>query len=292
MKNLRLAKFAVLVSLLASVATAQEVEWAGFQPVVANPHKGAVPEARAVRIVSFNVHYAREPLELADALRASDAVAEADVFLIQEIEAYEQEGTSRTAKLAQALELNYVYAPARTTHPGCTHGLAILSRYPLRDIEVIRLPQFNLRFNTRPRIALAATVDVGATPLRIYNLHLDTRLNPGDRQKQLQPVAERARAHGVERVVVGGDFNTNPFRWLGNVFPIFRSDQAESVDKFMHQQGFETALERAGPTSQRAFFRFRLDSVYTRGLKVRAAGVARDVTGSDHQPVWIEVAWP
>lgn len=258
------------------------------QPEAATLRAAPPATPKTLRIASFNVHYAAELLKLAEGLRQSKEVSQADIILIQEIEAYAQEGTSRTAKLAQALELNYVYAPARPTDTGGTHGLAILSRYPLRDIEVIRLP----RFNTRPRIALAATVDVGATPLRIYNLHLDTRLNPGDRQKQLQPVAERARAHGVERVVVGGDFNMNPFRWLGNVFPIFRSDQAKSVDKFMRQQGFETALERAGPTSRRAFFRFRLDSVYTRGLKVRAAGVARDVTGSDHQPVWIEVAWP
>lgn len=258
------------------------------QPEAATLRAAPPATPKTLRIASFNVHYAAELLKLAEGLRQSKEVSQADIILIQEIEAYAQEGTSRTAKLAQALELNYVYAPARPTDTGGTHGLAILSRYPLRDIEVIRLP----RFNTRPRIALAATVDVGATPLRIYNLHLDTRLNPGDRQKQLQPVAERARTDGVERVVVGGDFNMNPFRWLGNVFPIFRSNQAKSVDKFMRQQDFETALERAGPTSRRAFFRFRLDSVYTRGLKVRAAGVARDVTGSDHQPVWIEVAWP
>lgn len=278
----------LLVGLLLLGGSGQSPDTANFQLEVATLRAAPPATPKTLRIASFNVHYAAELLKLAEGLRQSKEVSQADIILIQEIEAYAQEGTSRTAKLAQALELNYVYAPARPTDTGGTHGLAILSRYPLRDIEVIRLP----RFNTRPRIALAATVDVGATPLRIYNLHLDTRLNPGDRQKQLQPVAERARTDGVERVVVGGDFNMNPFRWLGNVFPIFRSDQAKSVDKFMRQQGFETALERAGPTSQRAFFRFRLDSVYTRGLKVRAAGVARDVTGSDHQPVWIEVAWP
>ncbi|MBI4462711.1 MAG: endonuclease/exonuclease/phosphatase family protein [Acidobacteria bacterium] len=292
MKKLRRASLAVLVSLLASLATAQEVEWAGFQPVVANPHKGAVPEARAVRIVSFNVHYAREPLELADALRASDAVAEADVFLIQEIEAHDHEPASRAAQLASALNLNYVYAPARATHPGCTHGLAILSRYPLRDVEVIPLPQFDLRFNTHRRIALAATLDVGRAPVRFYNLHLDTRLNPADRQEQLRPVVERARADAVSRVVIGGDFNTVPIRWLGRVFPIFYSDQGEAVDEVMRQEGFETKLNGAGATLRRSFLRFRLDTIYTRGLAVRASGSADDVEGSDHRPVWIEVAWP
>ncbi len=282
----------LLLTFVQAFVSAQGPPEANFAPVVANlrPPPAEVPSV--LRIVSFNVHYALEPLKLAEAIRTSEEVGAADVFLIQEIEDYPAEGSSRTAKLAEALGLNYVYAPARTTETGGTHGLAILSRYPLRDTEVIRLPQFNLRYRTRQRIALTALVEVGRVALRVYNLHLDTRLNPGDRREQLRPIAERAARDSIARVVVGGDFNTSPFRWLGHVVPIFRSNQAKSVDEFMLEHGLETSLREAGSTSRRGFFRFHLDSIYTRGLQVRASGVARKVKSSDHDPVWIEVAWP
>jgi len=282
----------LLLTFFLAVFSGQGPAEGKFEPVVANlrPPPAGVPSQ--LRIVSFNVHYALDPLKLAGAIRTNEEVGNADVFLIQEIEDYSAEGSSRTAKLAEALGLNYVYAPARTTGTGGTHGLAILSRYPLRDIEVILLPQFNLRYRTRQRIALTALVDVGPVPLRLYNLHLDTRLNPGDRREQLRPIAERAARDSVARVIVGGDFNTSPFRWLGHVVPIFRSSQATAVDAFMQEHGLETSLQKAGSTSRRGFFRFRLDSIYTRGLQVRASGVARKVKSSDHDPVWIEVSWP
>lgn len=284
--------FALLLGLLVCSATGQAPMSGDLQPVLATSVTAPAIPPRSLRIVSFNVHYAPEPLKLAEALRQSKELARADVLLIQEIEDHAGEGSSRTARLAAALKLNYTYAPARATDDGGTHGLAILSRFPLRDVEVISLPQYNLRFNARRRIALAATLDVGETPLRVYNLHLDTRLNPAERREQLRPVAERARADAILRVVVGGDFNTSPFRWLGHVFPIFRVNQAGALDQFMAERGFGTQLASAGPTSRRGFFRFRLDSIYTRGLQVRASGVAHTVRGSDHVPVWVEVSWP
>lgn len=260
----------------------------------------AAPELNpsVLRLASFNVHYAPEPVKLAEGIRANPALARADVFLLQEIEAYESEGTSRTRWLAEALKLNYVYAPARATPAGGTHGLAILSRFPIRDVEIIPLKQFDLGRRTRQRIALAATLEVGEADLRVYNLHLDTRINPGDRLKQLSPVVTRARAHPIPRVVIAGDFNTNPFRWLGHVFPfhfpIFRANQAKAVDKFMAARGFETRFSKSGPTCRKGPFgllRFRLDSIYTRGLQVRDFGVEWSVKVSDHSPLWIEVAW-
>ncbi|MFQ5816361.1 MAG: endonuclease/exonuclease/phosphatase family protein [Terriglobia bacterium] len=283
---------ALLLTLLAWSAAGQSPPPADFMPEIANPHPVPAPPPNTLHIVSFNVYYAHQPLQLAENIRNGEELAQADVFLIQEIEDHPSEGSSRTAQLATALELNYVYAPARTTDTGGTHGLAILSRYPLRDVEVIPLPQYDLGHRTRRRIALAATLQVGSNSLRVYNLHLDTRLNLDDRREQLRPVAERARAEAVPRVVVGGDFNTAPVRWLSHSFPIFYSGQAGTVDRFMREHGFEAPLSEAGSTARRFLLGFRLDTIYIRGLQVHAAGVARSVQGSDHKPVWIEVSWP
>lgn len=265
---------------------------ADLQPEIFNllPPPAAPPET--IRVVTFNIHYGRDLKRLEESLRTQPALRAADVILLQEIESYPSEGSSRARQLAEALQLNYVYAPARRTPTGGTHGLAILSRFPLSAVEVLPLPQFDLGYNTRRRIALAATLEVAGQPLRVFNLHLDTRLNSADRLAQLRPVLEAARAQPAAAVVIAGDFNTNSFRWLRHVVPVFLSDQAAAVDAGMKENGFDTPSAQSGSTSRRRLLKFRLDSLYTRGLSVRAAGVERSVDASDHLPVWIDILWP
>lgn len=250
------------------------------------------PPRPTLRIVTFNIHHGDDLPALIESLRRHPVLCSADIFLLQEIESYPAEGASRARQLAQALRMNYAYAPARRTRQGGTHGLAILSRYPLSDVRVLPLRQFDLNVHTRRRIALAATAHVGGHPLRLYNLHLDTRLNPQDRLEQLRPVVDAARDHAIAGAVVGGDFNTNPLRWLFHVIPIFRSDQAGAVDDFMRENGFDTPVAHAGSTSRKGLLRFRLDSLYSRGVHVQAFGVERSVEVSDHLPVWMDIRWP
>jgi endonuclease/exonuclease/phosphatase family metal-dependent hydrolase len=246
-----------------------------------------------LRIVSFNVHYGQDITVLAESILQAPNLKDSQIFLLQEIESYPSEEASRTRKLAEALEMNYAYAPARHIEDSDgTHGLAILSRYPLRDVEILPLPVFDLGYRTRRRIAVAATVDVPGRPLRVYNLHLDTRINTQDRLTQLGPVLEAATSHQVTDTVIGGDFNTNPLRWLFHRVPVFRSNQAGAVDKLMRENGFSTPLTKSGVTMNRKLFKARVDTIYTRGLEERSAGVAREVQSSDHFPVWVEVSWP
>jgi endonuclease/exonuclease/phosphatase family metal-dependent hydrolase len=245
-----------------------------------------------LRVVSYNVHSGRELARLTEAFEKHARLRAPDVLLVQEIESHPSESASRARRLAEALQMNYVYAPARATLDGGTHGLAVFSRFPLSDIEVLPLKQYELHYNTRRRIALGATVTVGGHALRLYNLHLDTRLNARERLEQLRPVVEAARAQPVPAVVVGGDFNTNSFRWLFHVVPVFPSAQAGAVDALMREKGFDAPLAAAGATTRKAMLPLRLDSLYTRGVAVRAAGVERAADASDHAPLWMEIPWP
>ena len=261
-------------------------EAASFAPAV-----GQTPDR--LRVVSFNVHYARDLTALAESFRATPALRDADVFLLQEIESYAAEGGSRSRKLAEALRLNYVYAPARTTRAGGTHGLAILSKFPLTEIEVLPLPRNDLGSKTRRRIALGATVQVGEQRLRLFNVHLDTRINIAERRAQLALVLEAAKKFSGAPVLIGGDFNTNPFRWAwGGRLPFLRSNQAAALDAFMAKQGFKTPLAESGSTTRGRLWRARLDAIYIRGLEARGSAVERQVSVSDHFPVWLDLAWP
>jgi endonuclease/exonuclease/phosphatase family metal-dependent hydrolase len=239
-----------------------------------------------VRIVSFNVQYARDVPRLAAAIRGAPAIASADVMLVQEIEDRPGEGGSRAERLAAALGLEHVYAPARATGDGGTRGLAVLSRFAARDLEIIRLPNPHPSFP--PRIGMSVTLDAAGAPLRVYNVHLDTRINPGERAAQLGPVVEAARRDPHQRVVVGGDFNTLPFGWLSRVVPFPLLAATRLVDRMFTDCGFAAPLARIGRTHRAPV---RLDAIYLRGMEPMPGGVARDVLVSDHHPVWIDVRW-
>ena len=257
------------------------------------PHAPSTPPAR-LRVVTWNVANGANVDGLAAAIRATPALAAADVILLQEIEAHPGEGGARAGRLAAALDLGYAYAPERIEGDG-THGPAILSRWPLERVQVMELPYADLAFSQVPRRALAADVRVGATALRVVDLHLDTRLNAGDRILQLRPAVLDAPAPAV----VGGDLNTNPYVWTGGAVPdlpgstVVDTDQAPVIDGYMRQVGYATPTAALGPTEQFAgLVAARLDSLYVRGAAATPGGVERAIALSDHWPVWIDVALP
>ncbi|HXE74320.1 MAG TPA: endonuclease/exonuclease/phosphatase family protein [Candidatus Xenobia bacterium] len=258
-------------------------------PTVSSPPD--VPAA--IRVVSFNVHHGDDIPGLVRAIRSHADLCSADVWLLQEMEAFPAEGTSRTQKLAEALGLNYVYAPARLKEAGDgTHGLAILSRFPLSDVEVIPLKQHHLGVNTRRRIALGVTLSLNERRVRVYNVHLDTRINAGQRIEQLRAVVEAATRQPHRDVLIGGDFNTNPLYWLLPLLPVFRSNQAKAVDDYMKQNGYATPFAEGSGTVSKWYGKYRVDAVYARGLPVRRWSVESGVALSDHYPLWVDVIVP
>jgi len=258
------------------------------------PPPGPVPPppTSRLRIASWNVETARDPDALAAAIAASPALATADVILVQEIEDHPGEPGSRASRLAAALGMTWFYAPARLEGDG-THGDAILSRFPLVDPEVKQLPHVDQPINEEPRIAVRASVDLGdGRTLAVVGVHLDVRLGPVDRIRQLDP----AVSDNPPVVVVGGDLNTTPWVWVQTAIPllgiqaIVGQDQAEVVDDYFDDLGFATPIAHDADTQ--AFpLDIRFDTLCPRGVDALAAGVAR-TAGSDHSPVWIDVALP
>jgi endonuclease/exonuclease/phosphatase family metal-dependent hydrolase len=235
-----------------------------------------------LRVVTYNTEYGQDPEGLAAAILGDPELSRAGLFLFQEEESYPTEGESRAARLARLLGLGYVYIPARTKGAG-THGLALMSAFPIDAIAKMDLP---LADNGVPRIAVSADVHVGDRTLHIIDIHLETRLNPRDRVAQLHP----AMIDAADAVLVAGDFNTNWVTWAGSV-PVLASDrdQAPILDSYMASLAFDAPSAASGPTEHVYGLEFKLDSIYTRGLDVTFGGVVR--TGpSDHWPMYIDVS--
>ena len=253
----------------------------------AAPRAAPVPGA-ALRVVTYNVDEENNTgaAALAAAITRVPELASADVFMFEEEEAYPEEGTSRSAQLAALLGVGYVYVPARVKGDG-THGLAIMSTYPIENVEKMDLPATN----GQPRIAVAADIRVGDRVVHLIDVHLETFIDAEERVAQLAPAALGA----PDAVVLAGDFNMGWLQWLATGVPVVSatraSDQAPVIDSFMRALGFADPSLGSGPTAHAYGQATRLDAVFARGLDVTFGGVSR-VGPSDHWPLWFDVRVP
>lgn len=250
----------------------------------ATPALGATPPT-SLRVVTYNIHGV-DGARLARALRDNPALGQADVVLLQEVGAVGP--CSAACVAADTLGLASVYAPGHQQDGG-TSGVAILSRYPLRDVQVIELPYLSTVVNSARRIGLAATLDGAEGPVRVIATHLDNRINPAARARQLAPVLAHAAAWDGP-VVIGGDMNTSPFVWLGHLIPVPAGVQDERLERAVRAAGLDTPVRRSAATSQ--WLNMRLDAIYTRGVTAGGFAVEDSVRISDHLPMWLDVALP
>lgn len=249
--------------------------------IVANPPQ--VASDRVFSMVSLNMAKETNPDKVVQAIRNAPRLRDADVYLFQEV-SQESGKPSVADEAAQKLGRSVSFAAAA---PGASdQGLAIVSRYPMTNIEVKNLKSCNLRFRSRNRFSVAATVRTPWGGLRVWNVHLDTRINSQERLEQLQPVIADAARHTGPRLI-GGDFNTNDFYWVANVLPVpFGPAHTTAIRSEMKQHGFETPFPNGLDTFPT--FRRHLDWIYMSELKPLAASV-EPAPFSDHNAIWVRV---
>ncbi|MEO5926947.1 MAG: endonuclease/exonuclease/phosphatase family protein [Bryobacteraceae bacterium] len=232
-------------------------------------------------VVSLNLARERDVASIVHELTSNAKLTNADVFMFQEVA-----GQTKAANVAEAVarELGYFVVAIPSSSESPDQGLAILSRHPLSDAKTIPLKRFDLRFHSRIRFAIAATVMTPQGPMRVWDVHLDSRINADDRVEQLAPVLEDARGHAVS--VIGGDLNTTHFQWLLNVLPSSRSStQVRTI-----RGAFERAEFRSPLANELVTFPFlgqHLDWIFARGLQAGRSGVT-PMDFSDHYAVWAD----
>jgi endonuclease/exonuclease/phosphatase family metal-dependent hydrolase len=215
-----------------------------------------------LRIVSFNIAFARNVDRAIALLTSEPTLGNADVILLQEMDA------PSTQRIASAMRMGYVYYPAilhRRTRRD--FGNAILSRFPMVEDARITLPNAS-RYAGTHRIATAATLRIGASRVRVYSTHLGTvaDISSAKRRDQLRAIIADAARYPL--VVIGGDLNSSG---IGNV---------------ALEAGYAWPT-RQGPRTTRFG---RWDHIFVKGLKPpdsAASGTVVESRGvSDHHPIW------
>lgn len=222
----------------------------------------SAPRIQSLRIVSFNIAFARQIDGAITLLSSDSALRGADVILLQEMDA---PGTQR---IAAALGMWYVYYPAIFHHrTGRDFGNAVLSRWPIVDDAKLVLPHAS-RYAGTHRCATAATLRVGTSRIRVYSTHLGTVADIGSRQRrdQLRAILADAAEHSL--VVIGGDLND------------------AKVGLLAHEAGYAWPTRHGVSTTRFG----RWDHLFLKGLPTPdtvATGTVVDARGvSDHRPVW------
>jgi endonuclease/exonuclease/phosphatase family metal-dependent hydrolase len=182
---------------------------AGRVTVVSGP-LGATPCASPLTVVSANLWHdwprqQRWPERLeafAELIESEDA----DVILLQEV--------ARTPKLkadiwlAERLGMSLVYARANgdLDAVGFEEGVAILSRYPIGDLQLRQLSHGRNPFVRR--VALGGRVDTPHGHLLVVSVHLGLVRHHNAGQIRRLRSWVRDISHG-EVAVIGGDFNAS-----------------------------------------------------------------------------------
>jgi endonuclease/exonuclease/phosphatase (EEP) superfamily protein YafD len=255
-------------------------------PIVGSEHEPTqVRSQHTVTIASVNI---AGQGQTADILASWTQQRSLDVLLLQEVGHTSMDGRAFITQLSERMGVHYAYAPADQFENGYTHGLAILSRFPLADVQAQPLEYHRLRFRSRCRVALAATVKTPWSPIRLVNVHLDTRINTKDRVQQLTPVL--IALHGFPGPsLVGGDFNTMNIGWFRTMWPFpYLQRQSAAVRAMLATAGFETPLRRGPATFRFLGLPLRLDWIFVKDLTPREWGVDA-VRFTDHRGVWASV---
>jgi endonuclease/exonuclease/phosphatase family metal-dependent hydrolase len=224
----------------------------------------AVPRLNSfLRIVQWNIEKGKRFDSILDLLQNNETLRWADVVILNEADLGMNRSQNRhvARDLADSLEMHMAFAPCFVELTKGTgeeldldgqnreslQGNAVLSRYPIREAQVIPLPatfepyEFSeKRFGWRN--CLWAGVQLAHKVLWIGSVHLELRNTPKCRARQMQYVLERLPGDGEGSYVLGGDLNTNGFsrgsvwRTLQSVFRILRKAPPELKHELLHPE--------------------------------------------------------
>jgi endonuclease/exonuclease/phosphatase family metal-dependent hydrolase len=244
-----------------------------------------------IKLVSYNIRWrsGKELDRIIEWLKDHRGAASMIIGLQEVDRAKPRSDNLNHAKaIADALGMYYAWAAPRTAdadQKGVEEetGVEILSPYPLTDVVRIILP--NPGPGGRQRVALAATTVIGKTSIRVYSVHGETRLPIAKKVEQLRAVlADLDRFPKTMPAIVLGDFNT------------WELPAVEGTRKLFTEAGLTTPL----PDDESTFYRkalmfdvkLKLDWIWLRGITPQSYGIDRNLTVSDHFPLWTLVKMP
>ena len=170
-------------------------------------------------IATYNIQYGLGQDGRTDLDRVADAVADADIILLQEVSQHwvRDGGVDQVAALTRRLNRYAVFGSSfdmdastveegRVVNRRKTFGNLVASRWPIVSSRTLALPKPALpEVRDTQRCAVEAVIDLPNGGLRVYSLHL-SHVSPGQRLPQVRALHDLV----VEAAVDGRPFDGVP----------------------------------------------------------------------------------
>lgn len=237
---------------------------------------------KSVRIMAYNIHHANPPSRsdsidiqaVVQTIRAQDP----DLVALQEIdEDTERSGEGNQAEIiGDSLGMNVFFGKA-IDYEGGSYGVAVLSKYPISEQMVHRLPTDP---GTNGEKRVLATVKVTLSnklSVRFGSTHLDSQKEDTNRMLQIKEI-QRIAAKDTLPMVIAGDFNAPPNSGVINILD--ETFVRTCVD-------CEPTIPVNDPEKAIDFIAYRPERVFT----VEDHKVIDETYASDHLPIVAELKY-
>ena len=224
-----------------------------------------------LRVVSFNTFYAIRKKRLAKSVFTAFAKLNPDVICLQEVLIGKKRNFARD--LADHLGYHLSFS-LRAEFRKRQIGLVILTKKPTEESTSIILPRSLKR---RPRILQTVRIKIRGASWRIANTHLSVA-SFGARRTQLAAVIATVSTEcRATPIILAGDFNTRTKKEVA----IFNA--------MLRTAGFR--ISKKIPYSWNMLgIKGKFDWIAAKNCSIRNAGILQEVKGSDHKPIWADMA--
>jgi endonuclease/exonuclease/phosphatase family metal-dependent hydrolase len=239
---------------------------------------------RELRVLVYNIHAGKDAAGVDNLERVADLVrsTRADVVLLQEVDRRTRRSGSvdQPAILAQRTGFDVAFGKT-LDYDGGEYGIAILSRWPIAEQAVIRLPvdppQQRSGGSYEPRGAQRVRLGGQGAQITLVNTHLDASRDDHYRRQEVRTVLTIARQAG-SGVLVGGDFNSTP-----------ESDVQVAVRRAGVRDAWLVCGQGDGFTYPANVPAERIDYLYLTGAATCSRAEVVDSQASDHRPLLVTV---
>ena len=191
-----------------------------------------VPGSDTVSALAWNIERGCRFESIADALKTHDGLKDKDLLLLTELDYGMARSGNRfvAQELAMKLKLNYAFAPVYIAlqkgsgveseiegeNTKSLHGLAMFSKYPMKNVHAIPLPNGKDKMRGKEKRlghlrALFADIEHPAGVLRAVTVHLDAHCSRSHRHLQMKIILDHLETLPQLPVIIGGDWNTTTF---------------------------------------------------------------------------------
>ena len=272
-----------LIGAVLMAASFISCEESGNKTATANENEAEneVVVERTLRVMSYNIHHANPPsIEDKIDIEAIVKVIKAenpDLVALQEVDFNtERSGEGNQAELiAEALDMEYYFAKAIYYDNG-EYGNAILSKFPIKNSEILALPN-HPEDNTENRVVALGLIEINANQNILFgSTHLDYKTDSKSRILQVKKLIEMA-SEWNEPLILGGDFNDGP-----------NSETIQLLDSELKR-----TCKTCPPTIPVENPKRAIDFIYYKHpqakFQVKSHKVIPEEYASDHRPVFAEI---